>query len=406
MPPLTIPTAASNGFGGHHVAYTDNVFGLLVNPAAIIRVEQRSFFTLAPTLYSPQFVNDMRKAIGDLMSDGSDNFAGILGNMADTLSKQRGRIALGLELREFPLSIAWVADGFGFGLWNTSSVRANIIGTNVGFSIMEDVMLPVGMAFKILDLGEHTVDAGFTVKPFGRFMIRQTLDIMGLITDSERDLTELFSMPVMAGAGFDLGFMYRWDMGLQAGLTFNDIFTRGNVIFDMSELVSSENRRPNTYEVPFTMNLGLAYDFRIGRFWPQTSGLVRNLGFTLAVDWRNIANIFQQNNYMNRNALLDFGVGFQVSIFDIGYVRIGMNEMLPAAGIGVDLGPFKIDLAYYGREFGNEPGQLSVAAVDLSIALRPGAKKRDWIWARRSLFGIEKRADEMSWENDEFWEGE
>ncbi|MCL2319307.1 MAG: hypothetical protein FWC45_04425, partial [Treponema sp.] len=37
MPPVTMPTAASNGFGGHHVAYTDNVFSLLVNPAAMIQ---------------------------------------------------------------------------------------------------------------------------------------------------------------------------------------------------------------------------------------------------------------------------------------------------------------------------------------------------------------------------------
>ena len=55
MRPLAIPTAASNGFGGTHVAYTDNVFALLVNPAAMIRVRQRSFFTLAPSIMNPEF---------------------------------------------------------------------------------------------------------------------------------------------------------------------------------------------------------------------------------------------------------------------------------------------------------------------------------------------------------------
>jgi hypothetical protein len=65
-----------------------------------------------------------------------------------------------------------------------------------------------------------------------------------------------------------------------------------------------------------------------------------------------------------------------------------MNDLLPAFGIGFDHGFFEIDLAYYGKEFGLEPGLLSAAAVDLTISIRPGAKKRDWPWTRRSLVGL------------------
>ncbi|MDR1430274.1 MAG: hypothetical protein LBI85_08275, partial [Spirochaetaceae bacterium] len=109
---------------------------------------------------------------------------------------------------------------------------------------------------------------------------------------------------------------------------------------------------------------------------------------TVAFDYRDIANLFEQDDYRKRNALLGIGAGVQAGFFNIFNVRAGMSEMLPAVGLGVDLGPFEIDMAYYGKEFGLEPGQLSAAALDLTIALRPGAKKRDWPWARKSLVGL------------------
>ena len=110
MPPLVIPTAASNGFGGTHVAYTDNVFALLVNPAAMIRVRQRSVFTFAPSIMNPQFlINSARYSTDVFSATTDDDFAALgdaLGKMADDLGRREGRIALGLELREFPLSFA------------------------------------------------------------------------------------------------------------------------------------------------------------------------------------------------------------------------------------------------------------------------------------------------------------
>ena len=367
MPPLAMPTAASNGFGGTHVAYTDNVFALLVNPAAMMRVQQRSFFTLAPSVMSPQGTVELGKSIADIAT-GDTN---ALGQMADTFSKQKGKIALGFELREFPLSIAWVANGFGFGLWNRTFVNANIVGTNVEAHIYEDVMLPIGFAFKILDLERHSFDAGLTIKPFARVRAWESEKITSLLDDAS-DFADRINVPLIMGGGLDVGFLYRWGTGFQAGFTFDDILSRGTVV---KNLVNEDN---NSYYVPLTMNFGLSYTFKLGF-----------LGFTLAADWRDIANFFNQDDYLNsRNAALDFGAGLQLSLFNTVYVRVGMSEMLPACGLGLNLGPCKIDLAYYGREFGMEPGQLSVATVDLSIAIRPGAKQRDWPWTQGSLFGL------------------
>ena len=379
MLPLSLPTASSNGFGGTHVAYTDDVFALLVNPAAITRVEQRSFFTLAPSLLNPESTYALINPLMDLLNNDTN----ALVDMADTLSKQKGKITLGLELREFPFSIAWVADGFGFGLWSRFFLNFNIIGDYLEANAYGDVMLPIGFAFKILDLERHSVDAGVTIKPFVRVMALAQENFLDL-ADSLDDFINDFSVPVIAGAGLNLGLLYRWDIGFQAGLTFDDVYSYGAVVHNFGGTSSADS-----YYFPFRMNLGIAYDFRIGRFVENAPGLVKKLGFTFAADWRDMTNAFIQKDYLySRNLLLDFGVGLQVSLFDIGYVRLGMNEMLPCFGLGCYLGPVKLDLAYYGKEYGYEPGQLSAAVVDLSIAIRPGAKKRDWPWTRRSIFGL------------------
>ena len=393
MPPLAIPTAASSGFGGSHIAFTDNVFALLVNPAALMRVQQRSFVTFAPSIMNPQFlINSTRYTLdvfSSLSDDGLDELGETMGKLSDELGSMDGKIALGLELRELPLSFAWVANGFGFGIWNRTFVNANLQGIWVSADVYEDIIVPVGFAFKILQLDNHTIDAGISLKPFFRGIISEQ-EIATDLIDDDSDFTDRINVPLMTGFGFDLGLLYRSNTGFSAGLTFTDIFTRGNVFRNLNPNLSNSG----TYYIPFAINMGLAYNFRIGNFMEDANPILNSLGFTVAFDWRNMLNAFQQflpsmqENYLNRNTFLDIGVGLQVSLFDMFKFRVGMNDMLPAVGIGFNLGSVEIDLAYYGKEFGREPGLLPTAMVDISISFRPQAKERDWLWTRRSVVGL------------------
>jgi hypothetical protein len=374
MPSLAMPTAAASGFGGHHIAYTDNVFSLLVNPAAIVRTNQNSIFSLSASLFSPETTLSM---VGPAMKMAEGD-SSALNDMASALSQNNGKISLGFSINEFPLSIAWVANGFGFGLWNRTFVNLNIIGTDrLRTEIYEDVMLPIGFAFKIFDFGSMTLDAGVTLKPFLRIRSYESEKVVDLIGgNAVNDFIENLSAPVIVGGALDLGLMYRWG-GLSAGFTFNDIFSMGRVMYN----IKADETAPddtNSYYFPFTMNLGLAYELKLLGF----------MGLTFAADWHNIMNFFNQDDYLNtRNFLLDFSLGAQLTLFKFVYVRVGMNEMLPAVGVGVHLGAIKIDAAYYGKEFGKEPGQLSTAVMELTISIRPEAKKRDWAWSRRPIFG-------------------
>ena len=376
-PSLEIPSARTTGFGGPHIAFTDDVSALLVNPAAIMRVRERTFFAPSFTLLSPQKTINILGKLGD----GVD-----MGLALEALNNpgNPGKIPFGLALNGFPVTAAWVADGFGFGVWNRISTNANVIGTTVEAVALADLIVPVGFAFKILDTDAHDVDVGVALKMFGRGYGKKTANITEIIGKPEQLIDDL-GAPIIFGAGLDLGFIYRWDIGLSAGITLDDIFNHGGAV----SYIGTGEADNDGYYVPFSWNLGLAYDLRIGNFWKTAPGFISKTGITFAFDWHNFELLFESENpYIKRNPALGIGLGLQFSLADVFKVRVGLNEMLPAFGVGFDLGSFELDMSYYGRELGLEPGQMPVAAVDLAIAIRLGAKKRNWPWTRSSLAAV------------------
>ncbi|GHV67715.1 hypothetical protein AGMMS49928_05370 [Spirochaetia bacterium] len=391
MPRFTVPTAWSNGMGGAHTAYTDDVFALLVNPAALIRAQQRSVFSLSPSILSPETALNLIDPVSSAVGGGSSTTDIIksFGSTLDAISGMGGKIPLGASIREFPLSIAYAANGFGFGLWNTSSFNVNVQGLYVHVSAFEDVILPIGFAFRIYDNGSQSVDAGFTVKGFGRAMASASESILNLASGNTDSLTGSLSVPLIVGGGVDLGLMYRTG-GFRLGLTATDVYTRGVVV---STLSGAEDT--NNYAVPLNFNFGAAYDLNIGTMWTYAPRFLAKSGLVATFDWRDLGNIFDQDNYLEeRNALLNMGLGLELYLGGIFKFRAGLNEMLPAVGAGIHLGFFKLDVAYYGRELGKEPGELSVAALDLTIAIRPEAKKKKWPWAKKPFFGGYVEPDE------------
>ncbi|MDR1784931.1 MAG: hypothetical protein LBR23_00465 [Spirochaetaceae bacterium] len=375
MPPLAVPTVESRGFGGTHVAFTDDVFSLLVNPAAMMQTRERRFLTLSSTMYSPQVVFDLLTPL-------------LEGDMTEMLSKwgdagNEGRLAFGSSLPGFPLSIAWVADGFGLGFWNNIDMVSQVIGTTVKIETLVDFIMPVGFAFKVLDTDHHDLDAGVTGKFFVRGWGSYRMKMMDVLDDSGNFLDGMV-VPLIAGFGLDAGFTYRWDIGLSAGLTFDDIATFGGEISRI-DLTGGSEKKDTIYQVPFSMNAGVSYDARFGKFFPRAPGWLAKSGFFAALDFRDFARDW--NDYSQRNPVLGIGAGVGLNLIGVFTLRAGINEALPAVGLGIDLGAVEFDFAYYGREYGLEPGQMPVAAVSFSFSVRPGAKERNWPWTRASIIG-------------------
>jgi len=213
--------------------------------------------------------------------------------------------------------------------------------------------------------------------PFARTMANlgpvSALDLI----DDVGDLMDDLSLPFIVGGSLSAGFMYRLDNGLSVGLTLNDIFSYGQEVFNLSSDDSAGNSN-TTYYIPFTMDMGVAYSMPLGRLF----------NLDLAFSWHNVFNIFQQKDYFNDNAILDFSLGAELKIINIFNFRLGVREMLPSIGFGLELGPFMIDTAWYGREFGIEPGDFPVSTIELLISFRPEPRPTTRLWNRRSLVGL------------------
>jgi hypothetical protein len=377
MAPLEMPSTRSLGMGGTHVAYTDDVYSLFINPAALQRANQGSVFDISPAFVGPLF--DLIDLAG---SAGGDDLIGAVGDFA---SETKGKIPIGIELRG-PLSIGYTANGLGFGLWDRLHGEAAFIGTDVEVSLLADVILNFGMSFRVLSLGNHEVDAGFVVKPFLRASASQDVSALEAIGGAD-DLLDDINVPLIFGTGFDLGFMYRFHEDLAVGMTIDDVYTGGNKI---NTLVGDDNG-VSSYRVPTTLNLGVAYTF---------APIPWLLSLAFMLDYRDVTNLFLAgDDYTRRNPMLNLAIGTEVGILSIIKVRLGLNEMLPAAGIGLELGAFQVNVAIYGRELSNEPGGFSTYGVDLSIAVRPEKKKKTWPWSSpivNSILGVPANDEDKS----------
>ncbi|MDR0997540.1 MAG: hypothetical protein LBL70_00605, partial [Treponema sp.] len=264
--------------------------------------------------------------------------------------------------------------------WDRISVDTRIRGVDIEATVMADFILNYGMSFRLLDLSYHQVDAGFVVKPFLRGMAYKEMSGLDLVDDSDILLDD-FTVPIIAGAGLDLGFMYRFYDDLAFGLTVADVFTGGGAVG------AAMGSTPDTfYRVPTSLNLGLAYTFKLGRVWKSAPSLLKSAYAAFMFDWRNLNDAFDAaDDYTKRNPSLNLGLGLEFGFFNFVKIRMGLNEMLPTFGIGLEPGPFQFNFAMYGKELGKEPGRFSTYVYDFSIAIRPGAKKQKWPWTRRAL---------------------
>jgi hypothetical protein len=371
LKPFTMPTTRGYGMGGSHVAFADDVFSLFVNPAALMRSNQKSFFELSLGVYGP--IIELLKATSGAKTGGDNATVEAIGNIAGD-----GKIPLGGSVRG-PLAIGYVANGLGFGLWNHISTDAKIVGTDMEVNFSADAIINFGMAFNIFTFGSHTLDAGFVTKVVARGMGGIDENLLNFIGSSTflNDLT----VPLLLGAGLDLGVTYRWR--ILDGNTFSAAIVADDLPTFVGKVgaVYGKGAIPK-YVIYPRVNIGAAYTVDFSEF---TSVPIQLAG---ALDYYDISRWFTPNDFTKRNPILNLSFGLEATFFKIISVRTGLNDMLPAVGLGFNFKGFRIDGAMYGKELGVEPGQLAAYAFDLSISVRPESKKRDWAWTR-PIFGGE-----------------
>jgi hypothetical protein len=383
MSALTLGSTRSNGFGGPHVAYTNDIYSLFVNPAALMWSNQGSILEISAALTGPLdklLEDDNLKTLMDTVkSMGGDS-----GDMGDSLKSLSaimpdGRMPIGLNMRG-PISMGYTANGLGLGLFSNISVDASVVGEGIDAKVYGDVMFNFGMAFNILRLKNHEVSAGFVLKPFARVMGELGLKATSLVGggDAMDALLDDVAIPLIAGGGADLGLQYRWREDLVVGFAVNDVYTAGVKVYDIYGVSNPDV----LYRVKPAYNVGLSYTFRLSKAWESAPKALQSFYIAGMADWHNIQNVFTWDDFSHRNPILDISAGAELGLFNFLKLRVGLNEMLPSVGFGFEPGFFKLNFALYGKELGNEPGQLTTMAAEFSLAFRPNTKKKSFGFAQ------------------------
>ncbi|MDR1278428.1 MAG: hypothetical protein LBK02_06730 [Treponema sp.] len=349
--PFVMPSARASGIGGNHIALADDFYSLFTNPAAFVGVEEEySVAEITLSTYGPVF------EILDLIISSSDSMtnldiSGIIG--------ARG-FAAGFDLGG-PLALGWVGKGLGFGVFSRISADALVNGLTLRPVVLGEVMMLGGYSFRVVDVPDHVLDAGFLGKGFFRSGMNLSTPIFEVEKLLEDPLDKEFK--TYLGLGLDLGIKYTFAENLSAALVWFDAYSPVVVnTFSSIRAIQKKEAPVRSYgTVNSRLDFGLKYRIR-------SPFLDRYISvFSVMADYRNFLDL---RSLIPRNPILNVGLGAEIVLLNVLSIRAGISDALPAAGFGLNLSFVKLDCSIYGKELGLDPGIQPVYAVDVGLLFR------------------------------------
>ncbi|MBN2739128.1 MAG: hypothetical protein JXR70_19270 [Spirochaetales bacterium] len=358
-PSLNFVSPRSSALGGFHAGDSTGIERIFNNPAGIASPDE-TFLVFETTLglQGPVF------SIATMVISGMSGGVNLEGNQefADLL------LRINAGARVFgPLALAYAGKGISFGLFHWADLDFKSQNTSLNSTIVDNIMMTAGLGGRIILAPNHLLDIGGNVKAYvrGSFSFTRSIldiksaiggDLMGLLYGSE--------FAISVGAGLDLGVMY----------SLGDLLSVGLVARDISASYRSEYESFNTFlgVEPGTATHPAGYapiDLSGGvRVSPPLGVLSRYIGgLDIYLDYNDILG-FLTHSATNKYWLLHLNFGLEMKFLDVLSVRGGISEGLIAAGVGLDLTVFQIDVAAYGSEESTMPGFSPV--YNLALGLR------------------------------------
>jgi len=339
--PFDFSTPRERAMGGRHVALADDSSVLLTNPAGLADVPKS--FTVADLgirMIGPVF------DIADLVAGGNLTTS----SLTDFLAKNDYKLYAGFDLSG-PLALGYTGGGMGFGLFNKTKLIVNVASaTAIHVTTGEDLLLSGGYARRF-DLGKgHELDAGFAAKGFVRGEILSSMGIIEAV-DLASNPADALSDPftLTTGVGLDAGLRWAWRQ-LAAGLVCRDLFSPAiaTKYASASDFFSSAPGVSSYVALPRSLDVGVAWTPALGRLGEVMDSLV------FALDYKDILDLFA---LAPRNPILNASFGAEARVLNIVTLRAGVADALLAAGAGLDLHVFTLNLSVFGTELGLEPGE-------------------------------------------------
>ena len=364
---ISLPSARTSAVGGLHVTVTDDLSSLFANPAGFVSVDQQ--ISLA------EITVGMRGPIFDIAglviqgTTGNQEFSELLASQT-VLNLVSSLYAAADVLG--PVCFGYLGKGLGFGFFNTTDV---VFRSNSPLTITavagEQITLAGGYAFRIPLTKEstHVLDLGVLLKGSLRGEVELTrtlLQLPGMFSSIGLDTVMESPFKLISAIGIDFGMRYGLRDVFAAGLVGKNLYTP-----TMTQSYATTNAFLENSGDPVRAYGLVPIDLTAGvLFSPPLGVLSRYMDdLRITVDYVDILD-FLTHPATARNPILHVSLGAELRILEILMIRGGFSQGLFAAGLGLDLTIFGINIAMYGTELSAEPGLRPIYNAQVGIDFR------------------------------------
>jgi hypothetical protein len=355
--PVQIPSARTAALGGRHVALADDAGTLFSNPAGFRAAEPGfSIATVGAELSGPIFDMTSLLLSGSSPDLGSQDVQDLMRNLY-----------AGLNLPG-PVTFAYVGNGLGFGIYNNTGINFSTQGTlpTVTTEMKEEFIFAGGYSFRIPlpESWNSSLDAGalLSASVVGTSTVQK--DLLSLYDAFNDPMSLLFNEPfeLILGLGVDLGLLCSIGERLAVGIVGRNLYAP-NLVRDYAsyqDFLDSASPATSRELTPIDLSAGVLYR----PAWRFLERYVSDL--KLMLDYEDILD-FLTHPATSTNPLLHIGLGCELELLEILYLRGGFYQALFSAGLGLDLSVITFNLSMYGRELSPEPGLQPVYNVIISL---------------------------------------
>ncbi|MDR0539458.1 MAG: hypothetical protein LBG74_02990 [Spirochaetaceae bacterium] len=348
--PFEMPSSRAYGGGGYHAAFADDLSALFANPAALSSIPGQ--ISIAELTLSACGLSMVEMFADYFFQTGDKTY------LTELQQSQKNAIDLG-----GPLGLALAYKGFGFGAYNV--VRSNITWTDETIrrprpEFSTEFIILAGYGLTMFDTGTARGEIGLSLKFLYRTIQASLASLQGVQYFIETLNDHM--METQIGFGADAGM--RFEFGT---------FSVGLVIHDpYSPIFADHYKNKKSYEngtVLESATLTVQPRLAMGIAWCPPPPFWRhiNTDFTLTRDYRDILSVLDATA---RDPLLELSAGFEVTLKKTFSFRAGFFEMLPAAGLGINFGLFKLDASIFMLESGLVVWEAPSLAFSISFLWR------------------------------------
>ncbi|MDZ4662147.1 MAG: hypothetical protein SGJ18_11075 [Pseudomonadota bacterium] len=323
-------SARAVGMGNAYSAVVDNLDALFYNPAALAKSSGLHWLIMDPGVGASN-----PEGLQQLTGLDASNYAETINNLAGQNFNFYGTGKTGLQIGTFAFAVYQNSD--------LTLISNNVVTPTFDISYITDVGYAMGFALPFIP---GVLSWGLDVKYVRRNGNRFSIGVSELASQDDAYLKSLYDLNG-SGYALDTGFLLRLPGPISPtfALTWKNV---GGTKFKPS-IVGNQAPPTDPQEIggAFALNIDLPL-----------------LSFSPIIE---VKHTEKTDVSLGRK----LHIGFELGILNLD-LRGGFNQGYWAGGVGFSLGFLDLDLATYGVELGEEPGQIEDRRYMLQITMGLG----------------------------------